>query len=140
MSHTLRLCPNLTILATSRERFNVYGEALHRVRNLPIPDTSTRPVIAIISEVAAIKLFLERAKSILEDFAITKDNAADVIAICRHLDGIPLAIELAAVRVKALTPTGDSIQTSDEHSSPIRREPRCNAASADNGCGDFVEL
>jgi predicted ATPase len=82
----------LTVLATSREPIGVTGEAIWRVPSLSLADE-------------AIELFADRARLARAEFAITDDNAAAVAEICRRLDGMPLAIELAAARVRALSPT-----------------------------------
>ena len=83
-------CPRLTLLATSREPIGVAGEATWRVPSLSLTDE-------------AIELFTDRARLVRPDFSITEDNAAAVAEICRRLDGMPLAIELAAARVRALS-------------------------------------
>ena len=83
--------PGLTVLATSREPIGVTGEATWRVPSLSVAD-------------AAIELFADRARLAQTGFTITDDNAAVVVEICRRLDGMPLAIELAAARVRALSP------------------------------------
>jgi predicted ATPase/class 3 adenylate cyclase/DNA-binding CsgD family transcriptional regulator len=87
----LGAAPRLTVLATSREPLGVTGEATWRVPSLSLTDE-------------AIELFTERARLAQADFRVTDDNAAHVTEICRRLDGIPLAIELAAARVRALSP------------------------------------
>jgi predicted ATPase/DNA-binding SARP family transcriptional activator len=99
----LRGCPALKILATSREALGVAGERAWLVPalTLPDPDAGTKDVLAG-SE--AVRLFIERAQDVLSTFALTEHNAAAVAQVCRRLDGIPLAIELAAARVKVLTP------------------------------------
>jgi predicted ATPase len=86
----MRGCPDVRIIATSREALAIAGEEAYRTPSL---DAN-----------GAMKLFADRAHSANKNFALTDDNAADVAEICRRLDGIPFAIELAAARVKALTP------------------------------------
>jgi predicted ATPase len=88
----LSVCPRLTLLATSREPIGVAGELSWRVPSLPLADK-------------AIELFSDRACHARPDFAIDDDNIATVTEICRRLDGVPLAIELAAARVRALSLT-----------------------------------
>jgi predicted ATPase/class 3 adenylate cyclase len=99
----LRKAPVLQILATSREALGVAGEASWRVRSLSVPDPAQ-----LSSEIGAnyeaVQLFVDRARSRLGTFAITPDDAPAVAQICRRLDGIPLAIELAAARVEVLSP------------------------------------
>jgi predicted ATPase/DNA-binding NarL/FixJ family response regulator len=100
----LAVCSEIVVLATSRERLGVYGEHVYRVDPLSLPDAA-RP--ATVSEVAgseAVQLFVERARIAHPAFALTDANAADVAAICGRLDGLPLAIELAAARIGMLSP------------------------------------
>jgi predicted ATPase/class 3 adenylate cyclase len=102
-SKLLRACPGLKILATSREPLGISGEKIYRVPSLDLPD-STELGAAQISEHGAIRLFVERAAAVKSNFRLTEGNAASVAQICARLDGIPLAIELASARVKALSP------------------------------------
>jgi len=97
----LRACPDLKILATSREALNIAGESLYLVPTLTIPD-SLNATLDSLSESEAVQLFLERAQSTLTGFALTEENAPAITQVCRQLDGIPLALELAAARVKLL--------------------------------------
>src|SRR5207248_2886332 len=94
----LQACPGLRILATSREPLGVPGELAHRVPSLSMPDERQLPPIEQLTRFEAIRLFAERAESALPGFAITRENAAAVAQVCHRLDGIPLAIELAAAR------------------------------------------
>jgi non-specific serine/threonine protein kinase len=91
-------CLDLRILCTSREPLGIPGEITWRVPPLAIP-----PSLAHIDSFDAVRLFIERAQAALPDFALTVQNATAVAEICRRLDGIPLAIELAAARVRLLT-------------------------------------
>jgi len=104
----LRRCPRLTILATSREALNVVGELAWRVSSLPVPPAEDMPseekdLVAALTEWDAVRLFVERALFTRPDFRPTRQNARVIAQICRRLDGIPLAIELAAARVRALS-------------------------------------
>jgi predicted ATPase/class 3 adenylate cyclase/DNA-binding CsgD family transcriptional regulator len=99
----LRACPNVTILATSRERLAVEGESAWRVPSLSVPDT-VEPTPQSIAGSEAGRLFAERAAKSRPNFAITEDNCGAIAEICQHLDGIPLAIELAAARTRVLVP------------------------------------
>jgi predicted ATPase len=105
-SALLRLCPRLRILATSREVLRASGEVVWRVRPLTLPDpthTGTPdPESLLASE--SVRLFHERAAAVRPGFAITEHNAQAVAAICRRLEGLPLAIELAAARISILPP------------------------------------
>ncbi len=100
----LQACPKLKILASSREVLGIAGETPYRVPSLKTPDPGQLPSLEALSEMEAVRLFLERAAIVKPDFVLTKDNAAFVARICFRLDGIPLAIELAAARVKVLSP------------------------------------
>jgi non-specific serine/threonine protein kinase len=98
----LRACPNLRILATSREGLGIAGESLYPVPALLAPDPERLPSVEDIAQYDAVRLFTERATAVLPAFRITPQNAQSVARICHRLDGIPLAVELAAVRVKSL--------------------------------------
>jgi predicted ATPase/DNA-binding XRE family transcriptional regulator len=100
----LLACPALTALVTSRAALRVRGEQEYRVPplGLPEPGASADPATALASD--AVRLFVARAREGQPDFALTTANAAAVAAICRRLDGLPLAIELAAARIKLLPP------------------------------------
>lgn len=99
MHHWLSECPKLTILATSRESLGLTGEAICPVAPLDLP-AAQDPARGAESD--AVRLFIERAALVLPAFALTKQNRAAVIQVCRRLDGMPLAIELAAARVKVM--------------------------------------
>ena len=99
----LKSCPNLHILATSREALGIIGEALYQVPSLTIPDVQQSSAIEKLKDYESIRLFDERAQLVQMDFALTKENAASVTQICSRLDGIPLAIELAAVRLQTFS-------------------------------------
>jgi predicted ATPase/class 3 adenylate cyclase len=98
----LRECPGVRILATSREGLGVAGEQTWPVRSLSLPD-ATSPDMLERSD--AVRLFVERAGAARPSFGLDGGNAAAVAEICRRLDGVPLAIELAAARVVAMSPT-----------------------------------
>ena len=100
----LRACPSLTIIATSREPLGVDGETAWRVPSLSLPDESERPPVEALAQFEAVRLFVERAVKSRPNFRITNENAPAVVEICHRLDGIPLAIELAAARVRVLSP------------------------------------
>ena len=97
----LRGCPQVQVLATSREALQVGGEIVWRVRSLTLPSTTAQDEV-LRSE--AGRLFADRATAAEPRFAVTPANAADVARICRRLDGVPLAIELAAARAGSLPP------------------------------------
>jgi predicted ATPase/serine/threonine protein kinase len=105
IAELLTLNTNLTVAVTSQALLHVYGEHEFPVPPLASPDpNSTIPAPEVLSRFPAVALFLERAKAVKHDFTITKENAATVAAICARLDGLPLAIELAASRTKLLSP------------------------------------
>jgi predicted ATPase/DNA-binding XRE family transcriptional regulator len=97
----LRACPSLNILTTSREALNVAGERLYLVPTLTTPNPAHSD-LTTLPQYEAVQLFVERAHTALPGFALTSDNASAVAQVCHQLDGIPLALELAAARVKAL--------------------------------------
>jgi predicted ATPase/DNA-binding CsgD family transcriptional regulator/tetratricopeptide (TPR) repeat protein len=96
-------CPQLRVIATSREPLRVRGETVWRVPPLDLPGPAAGAEPAEPERHAAIRLFVERAAAVRPGFALGADNAAAVIGLCRTLDGIPLAIELAAARIGALS-------------------------------------
>ena len=99
----LKSCPNLKILATSREALGILGEALYAVPSLTIPDIQQISRIEKLNDYESIRLFHERAQLVQMDFVLTRENASSIAQICSRLDGIPLAIELAAVRVRSFS-------------------------------------
>jgi predicted ATPase/DNA-binding CsgD family transcriptional regulator len=98
----LRACPYLQILVTSREVLNIAGETVWPVPSLSVPEAGNPIRLENATESEAIQLFVERAVATRSDFHLTSANASAVAELCRHLDGIPLAIELAAARVRVL--------------------------------------
>ena len=95
----LREAPGVTILATSRQPLDAAGEAVLRLSPLPVPD----PGADSAGKADAVELFAQRAAAAVPGFTVTPENLADIITVCRRLDGIPLAIELATVRLRALS-------------------------------------
>ena len=100
-------CSGVKILATSRQALGITGEVNWPVPMLPVPDlghlpTDTDALLAVLNQVPSVRLFVERAESLQKDFALTPRNAISISRICQRLDGIPLAIELAAGNVKVL--------------------------------------
>jgi predicted ATPase/DNA-binding SARP family transcriptional activator len=99
----LRACPDLRILATSREVLGIAGEQAYRVPSLSLPDPRHLPSLERLLEFDAVRLFVDRAVLSQSTFAVTPAKARAVVEVCQRLDGMPLAIELAAARVKALS-------------------------------------
>jgi predicted ATPase/DNA-binding CsgD family transcriptional regulator len=99
----LRSCPGLHILTTSREALNIAGETTWPVPSLGVPDTYHLPPMEGLVKYEAVQLFIERATSVSPAFRLTQENAPALVQVCHRLDGIPLAIELAAARVKVLS-------------------------------------
>ncbi|MFL5759553.1 MAG: ATP-binding protein [Thermomicrobiales bacterium] len=104
LTELLAVCPRLTLLVTSRERLRVSGERDAPVLPLSYPDPEHLPPLPEVAAMPAVRLFTERAQAIDPDFTLTADTAAAVAAICHRLDGLPLALELAAARSPHLTP------------------------------------
>ena len=99
----LRDCPGVHLLATSRESLNVAGEQTYRVPSLSLPDLKQTQTVESLAPSEAVRLFVERAQAVQQSFVVTDMNALAVAQVCVHLDGIPLAIELAAARVRTLS-------------------------------------
>lgn len=104
VSGLLTTCPGLAVLATSRERLHLSGEHEYPVPPLSVPDRERLPPPKDLTRYKAVALFVERARAARPDFRLTEENAEAVVEICARLDGLPLAIELAAARVKLLPP------------------------------------
>jgi predicted ATPase len=101
----LAIAPNLKILVTSRAALHVYGEHEFPVPALGVPDSQAKSSIDALSQFPAVALFVQRAVAAKPDFELNQQNASAVIEICARLDGLPLAIELAAARIKVLSPS-----------------------------------
>jgi predicted ATPase len=104
----LSAAPAVTLLATSRQPLRARAESIFQLRPLPVPDVDDEA-----SDSDAVALFAQRAAAVVDGFTITRQNRADVIGVCRTLDGIPLAIELATVRLRAL-PLGQMASRLDD--------------------------
>jgi predicted ATPase/class 3 adenylate cyclase len=104
VAELLAACPKLKILVTSRVALRLSGEHEFPVPPLALPDPRRLPAVEVLSQYAAVTLFIQRALAAKPDFAVTNESAPAVAEICVRLDGLPLAIELAAARVKILPP------------------------------------
>jgi predicted ATPase len=105
LTDLLAACANLKLLVTSRAVLRVSGEHDFEVPPLAVPARTTRTSVSDLTRSPAVVLFAQRATAVKPDFVLTADNAAAVAEICAKLDGLPLAIELAAARVRTLTPS-----------------------------------
>ncbi len=103
LTKLLRHAPAIKILATSREALRIPGEYEFQLAPLPLPNDGTR-VIKELEDSPAVQLFVQRARAAKMDFQLTDENASSVTEICRRLDGLPLAIELAAARIQTFSP------------------------------------
>src|SRR5918998_5377390 len=117
LAELLTACPRLAMLVTSREPLQVRAEQQVPVAPLPLPPLERVLSLAELALVPAINLFVQRARAIVPDFALTEENAAAIVAICQRLDGLPLAIELAAARIRLLPP--QALQERLERSLPV---------------------
>ena len=104
ISQLLTSGPKLKVAVTSQAPLHVYGEHEFPVPPLALPDLKCIPPLEELSHLPAVALFVERAQAIKRDFVLTRENAPAVAALCARLDGLPLAIELAAARIKLLSP------------------------------------
>jgi predicted ATPase/class 3 adenylate cyclase len=126
----LAVCPKLRILVTSRETLHIQIEHELRVPPLPQPDFALVTDLAALSQNEAVELFIKRAQGVRPDFYLTAANAQAIAEICARLDGLPLAIELAAARSKLLSPQallarlGNrlNVLTSDTQDIPVRQQ------------------
>jgi non-specific serine/threonine protein kinase len=107
----LRACPKLRVLATSREPLGIAGEVVYRVPTLAVPEPGG--TVDELAQTDAVRLFVERARAVVPGFSVTDKNVRAVLQVCRELDGIPLAIELAAARVRVLSPEQIAERLSD---------------------------
>lgn len=132
ISELLATCPRLKVLVTSRASLHLRGEHEYLTRPLPVPDPAA-PVSQPLFSYPSIELFRQRAQASRQDFALNRDNALAVATICARLDGLPLAIELAAARVKIFSPqvllkrldadgshSSRQLLKADTHDAPIR--------------------
>jgi predicted ATPase/DNA-binding CsgD family transcriptional regulator len=104
LSDLLSSCPQLKILVTSRALLHVWGEYTFRVPPLEVPDLQQLPELESLSQIASIALFVQRAEAILPGFQLNDENAHDIAEICTRLEGVPLALELAAAHCHVLSP------------------------------------
>jgi predicted ATPase/DNA-binding CsgD family transcriptional regulator len=103
VENLLRICPKLNVLTASRDELGIYGEVTWRVPSLAIPDIDLIAPLQSLAEYPSVQLFVERGAAVLPGYSLTEFNYQPIALICRRLDGLPLAIELAAVRIKMLS-------------------------------------
>lgn len=101
----LAACPRLKVLATSRSRLKLRGEQEYPLKPLALPALDHIPLLDEVKSAPAVELFVQSARAVVPDFNLTQANVTAITAICRRLDGLPLALELAAARLKLLGPT-----------------------------------
>ena len=104
LSHLLSSCPQLKLLVTSRVLLRVWGEYVFTVPPLEVPDMQHVPERDVLTQIASVALFAQRAEAILPGFQLTEENARDVAEICTRLEGVPLALELAAAHCQLFSP------------------------------------
>ena len=104
LNELLKAAPGLKILVTSQAVLHVYGEYEFNVPPLAVPDINNLPELEILAQSPAVALFINRAEAVKVNFSLTPENASVIAEICAQLDGIPLALELAAARIKLFSP------------------------------------
>jgi non-specific serine/threonine protein kinase len=136
IGHLLCACPNISALITSRVRLRINGERLFPTPPLAVPDPINLPPLERMAKNPSVALFLARALEVDPAFALTADNAAAIAAICARLEGLPLAIELAAARLEVLSPPALAARL-DGRLSVLTRGPR-NAAARHRTLRDAI--
>ncbi len=137
LSELLATCPQLKVLVTSNAVLHVQGEYEFAVPTLAIPDLRSLPPYETLLQMAAVELFVQRAEAVKAGFALTEENAAVLAEVCVRLEGVPLAIELAAARIKLLSPQallsrlGNSLAvlTGGKQDAPSRQQSLRNTIS-----------
>jgi DNA-binding winged helix-turn-helix (wHTH) protein len=140
INEIIRHAPRLKILTTSRTLLNLKIEREFRVPPLDLPENAVQTSLENLTEFEAIKLFVERAKSVKPNFTATNENAPVIAEICLRLEGLPLAIELAAARVKILSPRTNFKQIGKPFETAYQRRERCARAPANDAWRNRVEF
>ena len=104
LTDLLAACPELTVVVTSRALLRLSAEHVVAVAPLALPAAGSSPAVSAVGNVEAVQLFVERCRAVRPEFSLDDGNAADVVEICRRLEGLPLAIELAAARITVFSP------------------------------------
>jgi predicted ATPase len=136
----LPAAPGLRVLATSRESLNMTGESVKAVPPLPVPEAGRRLSVAELARFPAAGLFAERAAQVVAGFEVTEANVAAVAGICRRVEGLPLAIELAAARLPVLSPEQIEVRLGDRLGLLTRGGRTPAGSPADTAGLDRVEL
>lgn len=136
MSHLLTLCPNVSALVTSRVRLRVGGEHHLSVPPLPVPDPIRLPSIDRLGRNPSVALFIGRAAAVDHGFALRPENAVAIARVCSQLEGLPLAIELAAARLETLSPAALAARL-DGRLAVLTRGP-CDAAQRHRTLRDAI--
>ena len=123
LSEIVESAEDVKLLVTSREPLQIRGEWVVRVPPLEVPDLTRLPDTATLGRVPSVALFVRRASEVNPGFALTDSNAADVARVCERLDGLPLALELAAARVNVLAPK-ELVQRLEHRLPTLTRGPR----------------
>ena len=139
LAELLNACPGLKVLVTSRVVLHLSAEHTVRIFPLALPTLAVESAAEIAAS-PAVQLFVERAEAADPTFALTEVNAATVAAICRRLEGIPLALELAAAWTRVLPPGGAAGTVGSGTAGPDRRRAGPAGAPADNARGHCLEL
>ncbi len=134
VTELLQGAPGLKILSTSREVLDISGEYCYAVMPLPVPDPQTPLTLEALQAIPALQLLVERARAVRQGFALTPENAATLAQICCRLDGLPLAIELAAARIRTYSPEQLLVQLEENfavlrhphHDRPLRHRSLWN--------------
>ncbi len=140
VAELLARAPRLSVLTTSRTPLNLSGETIYEVRPLALPDLEQSPDAAALLKYASVSLFVERAQAAAPDLAITDANVRTIAEICVRLDGLPLAIELAASRVRALPPVALLLRLDRRLKLLTNRRARPRRAPAHAESDDRLEL
>ena len=139
VAELLGACPGLTVLVTSRMRLRVSGEHEYAVSPLRLVELDGQLSVEAVRGADAVRLFVARAHAIQGDFALTSENFAAVAQICTRLDGLPLAIELAAAWIKMLSPAGVARAPGAAITAPDGRRTGSAGSPADDARHDCLE-
>ncbi len=131
VAEILRAAPDVRIIATSREPLQVSGERVVPVAPLELPPAGDEQPVSRLLHDEAVMLFTERAAAASGSFVLSASNRSAVVGLCRRLDGLPLAIELAAVRMRVLSVEQILDRLTDRFAAPDRRKPRGTATATD---------